>query len=133
MCCIGVPVQPGHEYCSDVCPRSDRNIKQDFGAVDRDAILDRLAHLPISTWTYKTEAPPARHIGPMAQDFMEAFGVGSNDRTILQVDADGVAFAAIQALHAEVTRLASQNAELEKEIGALRAAKARGKHHRGRH
>jgi hypothetical protein len=127
LCCAGVPVPVGREYCSSLCPRSDRNIKRDFEPVDRDAILDRLARLPISTWSYKTEASPARHIGPMAQDFMAAFGVGSSDTTILQVDADGVAFAAIQALHEEVARLAKQNAELEKELAALRAAKARPK------
>jgi trimeric autotransporter adhesin len=102
-------------------------MKRDFAPVDRDAILERLAHLPLSTWSYKTETSAARHIGPMAQDFKAAFDVGSSDKTILQVDADGVTFAAIQALHEEVSRLAKQNAELAKELADLRAAVSRSK------
>lgn len=38
-------------------------------------------------------------MGPMAQDFRGAFGLGIDDRTYNAVDAHGVAFAAIQALH----------------------------------
>jgi len=106
-------------------------MKRDFQPVDREAILERLARLPLSTWSYKTEATRARHIGPMAQDFKATFGVGSADTTILQVDADGVAFAAIQALHDEVMRLERRNAELEKQLAALRAAIARDDAHHG--
>ena len=35
----------------------------------------------------------------MAQDFAEAFAVGEDDKHICPVDAQGVAFAAIQGLH----------------------------------
>lgn len=122
-CCSGVPVPPGEEYCGDVCPISDRNMKSEFASVDTDQVLGKLANLPISTWVYKTEAGEARHIGPMAQDFMASFGVGSSDRTILQVDADGVAFAAIQALNARLERLEQRNAELERELLRLRGVK----------
>jgi hypothetical protein len=38
-------------------------------------------------------------MGPMAQDFYTAFGLGEDDRHITTVDADGVALAAIQALY----------------------------------
>lgn len=119
-CCSGVPVPPGQEYCSDVCPISDRNMKTEFASVDSRQVLERLVSLPISTWSYKTEAGDVRHIGPMAQDFMATFGVGSSDRTILQVDADGVSFAAIQALHSRLERLERRNAELELEVSRLR-------------
>ncbi len=54
--------------------------------------------LPISKWSYKVEDGSVRHIGPMAQDFAAAFGLGSDDRSIGTVDADGVALAAMQAL-----------------------------------
>ena len=96
-------------------------VKRDFVPVDQKEVLDALSKLPISTWTYKTEQPAARHIGPMAQDFMAAFHVGSNDKTIFQIDVDGVAFAAIQALNAEVKRLEKQNSQLGTEIKTLRA------------
>jgi Chaperone of endosialidase len=124
-CCSGVPVAPGREYCGTTCPRSDRNIKRDIVPVNRASILDALARLPISTWSYKTEESRARHIGPMAQDFMATFHVGSDDKTILQVDADGVALAAIQALHEDVKRLEQQNAALTRQVDLMRAELAR--------
>jgi len=77
---------------------SDRNAKSDIRPVDGQAILDRLAALPLSTWRYTSQPEGVRHIGPMAQNFHAAFGVGEDDRHIATVDADGVALAAIQAL-----------------------------------
>jgi hypothetical protein len=124
-CCSGVPVPPGEEYCGAVCPISDREMKSQFASVDPSQVLDKLVSLPISTWVYKTEASEARHIGPMAQDFMATFGVGSSDRTILQVDADGVALASIQALHARLARLEQRNAELERQVLQLQATSER--------
>jgi hypothetical protein len=118
-CCSGVPVPAGEEYCSAQCPDSDRNLKRDFAAVDRDAVLEQLARLPISTWSYRTDGSGQRHIGPMAQDFMAAFQVGSDERSIAKVDADGVAFAAIQALHARLERLEQENRRLRAELDAL--------------
>jgi hypothetical protein len=42
-------------------------------------------------------------MGPMAQDFKKAFGLGSEESMIDTIDADGVILAGIQALgHAEV-------------------------------
>jgi len=41
----------------------------------------------------------------MAQDFYAACGVGADDRHITSIDEDGVALAAIKALHAENQRL----------------------------
>jgi hypothetical protein len=91
-------------------------MKRDFTSVDPDQILEQLAALPIATWSYRTESAQERHIGPMAQDFMASFGVGSSDRTILQVDADGVAFAAIQALYARLKAVEADNARLERAL-----------------
>ena len=93
---------------------SDRNLKDGFQAVDAESVLARVAALPIATWHYKSEGAAQRHIGPTAQDFHAAFGVGYNDTSIATVDADGVALAAIQALTKE-------NAEQKKAIEELRA------------
>src|SRR5262245_5854053 len=123
--CCGPPLSvPDADFsgtCYQGCPVSDRNLKQAFKPIDPGEVLDRVAELPISTWSYKSEDPSVRHIGPMAQDFKAAFGVGSSDRTILQVDGDGVALAAIQALRERLIRLERQNAELERELKSLRA------------
>jgi len=83
--------------------------------IDGFEVLEKLAALPISTWNYKSDPPSVRHLGPMAQDFMAAFGLGDDDRTINMVDANGVVMVAIQALY---HRLQS----LEAEVAALRAA-----------
>ena len=60
------------------------------------------------------------HIGPMAQDFHAAFGVGADDKHIATVDADGVALAAIQGLNqkveGEVTALRAENAALKQRL-----------------
>jgi hypothetical protein len=111
----------GTSICQSFCPVSDRNLKEGFESVDPNDLLERVSRLPISTWSYKFESPNVRHIGPMAQDFMATFDVGSSDRTILQVDADGVALASIQALHARLERIESENKELRSSIEALRA------------
>jgi hypothetical protein len=99
---------------------SDRNMKRDFAPVNDEEILKAVEALPISSWSYKNDGTNARHIGPMAQDFMSTFHVGSNDKTILQVDGDGVSLAAIKALNQRVKDLEARNKALEEELSALR-------------
>ena len=77
---------------------SDRNAKKDFAPVDTADVLAKLAALPITTWRFKTQPDSVTHMGPMAQDFRAAFGLGIDDKTITQVDVNGVTLAAIQAL-----------------------------------
>jgi hypothetical protein len=94
---------------------SDRNSKENFAAVDSREVLERLCAMPVSTWNYKTQPPATRHIGPMAQDFARAFGVGEDNRHITGIDADGVALAAIQGLNEKLeSALREKNEELEK-------------------
>lgn len=64
-----------------------------------DEVLERLAKLPISTWTYGFDHESVRHLGPTAQDFADTFGLGNDPRHIAAVDANGVCMASIQALH----------------------------------
>ena len=92
---------------------SDRNVKKSFLPVDGRETLERLAVLPIQTWSYIDHNPSARHMGPMAQDFAAAFGLGTDDKTINPLDANGVALAAIQALYEEVRVLRKRLEELE--------------------
>jgi hypothetical protein len=102
---------------------SDRNAKQDFAAVIPSQILEKVAQLPISEWSYKVDSA-TRHIGAMAQDFYAAFNVGTDDKHIAPIDEAGVALAAIQALN---QRLSEQQAALQgkdSEIQELRQAVA---------
>ncbi|WP_246097811.1 tail fiber domain-containing protein [Rhodococcus spelaei] len=83
--------------------------------VGANEVLERLATLPVSVWTYRFDHDSVRHMGPMAQDFAATFGLGSSDRTIALVDANGVCMASIQALNRRLV-------EVEAEVARLRAA-----------
>jgi len=91
---------------------SDSAKKAGFRNVDEDDLLAKLAAMPIRTWNYRLEDSTVRHIGPTAQDFRAAFGLGDGDKAIATVDADGVSLAAIQALIRRVGQLEAQVAEL---------------------
>ena len=94
---------------------SDKNAKVGIQPINPQEVLQKVAALPVSSWTYIHDASTGtRHIGPMAQDFHAAFGTGANDTTISTLDTSGVALAAIQAL-------TSQNAEQQVLIAQLSA------------
>lgn len=101
---------------------SDREVKANMAPANTSLILSLLAELPVSTWSYAGQDSSVRHIGPMAQDFHAAFGVGEDDRHISTVDADGVALAAIQALYRLVKERDAQIAALEARVAALERA-----------
>lgn len=105
---------------------SDRNAKENFAPVNGVEVLEKVASLPLSTWNYKSQAAAIRHVGPMAQDFKAAFGLGETDTGITTVDADGVALAAIQGLNQKVEELGgelkrrdAENAELKNQCRLL--------------
>ena len=60
-------------------------------------------------------------MGPMAQDFSAAFGLGEDDKHISTVDADGVALAAIQGLHQQLQTKIRQLAKQERELARFKA------------
>jgi len=93
---------------------SDRNVKENFAAINSSEVLDKVAALPISRWNYKNETD-VTHLGPMAQDFYAAFGLGGSDTTITTVDPDGVALAAIQGLNEKLEKQIEQQAAQMKE------------------
>lgn len=104
---------------------SDRNLKQGFQQVSPKQVLQRLVGMPISTWNMIGSA--VRQMGPMSQDFHKAFGLGSDDKSINQIDAQGVAFAAIQGLHevvkerdAQISKLERANATMQRELTAIK-------------
>jgi len=99
---------------------SDRNAKENFRSVDGLAVLEKIAAMPMTTWNYKTQYPAIRHIGPMAQDFHAAFGVGEDDRHSSTIDDDGVALAAIQGLNQKVEQKNAAIAELKHELEKLK-------------
>ena len=107
--------------CSPLCV-SDRNVKRDVEPVDEQTVLETLATLPVSTWSYKSDDPAVRHLGPMAQDFKAAFGLGDTDRAYNSIDAHGVALAAIKALYERSRAQDARIERLERENRDLRSA-----------
>jgi hypothetical protein len=115
---VGVHLPPGAGAWSTL---SDRGSKEDLRAVDSLEVLERLGALPITTWRYTTQDPSVRHMGPTAQDFKTAFGLGESEGYISTVDADGVALAAIQALNTVVREKDAEIRALKARLGAIEA------------
>lgn len=92
----GVILSPGAGAWSSA---SDVNLKENFTPVDAQDILRRVSTLPITSWNYKSQGRDVAHIGPTAQDFMQAFALGDDEHYISSVDSDGIALAAIKGLH----------------------------------
>ena len=100
---------------------SDRNAKFNFAPVNDLQVLQKVAALPLSTWSYRSQDASILHMGPMAQDFSAAFGLGEDAHYIGTLDADGVALASIQGLYrlnqqqaAEIQSLKAQLSQMEK-------------------
>jgi trimeric autotransporter adhesin len=124
----GVTLTPGAGSWTNL---SDRDAKTDIVPIVPRDVLRRVTSIPMATWTYKSE-PGVRHMGPMAQDFRAAFGLGTDDRSIVTIDADGVALAAIQGLNEKATelevtvaKLVSENRELRDRLDRLEASRPR--------
>ncbi|HNY47558.1 MAG TPA: tail fiber domain-containing protein, partial [Casimicrobium sp.] len=105
---------------------SDRNLKQGLKKLDGKKVLAKLAAMPVYQWQPKGQNAHVKHVGPMAQDFMKAFGVGDDDKMIGMQDADGVALAAIQGLNqivkakdAKIAALEKANAIMLKKLAAI--------------
>ena len=91
---------------------SDRNVKENFTPVEPREMLEKVVALPITRWNYKHDARTP-HLGPVAQDFYAAFGIGPDDKHIATVDESGVALAAIQGLNQKVEeQLKSKDARI---------------------
>jgi hypothetical protein len=108
---------------------SDRNSKERLQPIDAEDVLRKVVQLPIATWNWKSQDPAIRHMGPMAQDFSAAFQLGETPKGISTIDADGVALAAIQGLHARLAaqdaRLAERDARLAEQTRLLASLTAR--------
>ena len=105
--------------CSPLCV-SDRAQKAGAVPVNEREVLDRVAALPISTWSYTTDPAATRHIGPMAQDFRDAFSLGFTEKSYDPIDAHGVTLASIKALSQQLDAQRVRIEKLEAENAALK-------------
>jgi len=74
----------------------------------------------IQEWNYKTQDTGIRHMGPTAQDFRAAFGLGDFPLRINTIDADGVALAGVKALEVRTRDQGSRLDALARDNDALR-------------
>ena len=95
---------------------SSRKFKEGFRRIDAADVLTRVLALDISRWQY-IGSGEGQHVGPVAEDFHAAFGLGRSEKQIATVDADGVALAAIQGLNA---KLEAENAALREQLAVVR-------------
>jgi hypothetical protein len=122
---VGSPGVPGVRLMSNSSgwiSVSDVNAKENFRDLADDDVLAKIAAMPVREWNYKAQGAEIRHMGPTAQDFNAAFGLGEDPLGINSIDADGVALAAVKALEARTRAL---NETLIRENDELRARLAR--------
>ena len=100
---------------------SDKNAKENFRTINPEEVLNSLAKMPIATWNMKGDKSKTLRLGPTAQDFKKAFGLGNDDKTITTSDAQGVAMAAIQGLYLKNQKLEAQLSGFSAENKALEA------------
>ncbi len=93
---------------------SDRNAKEYLEVADGNAVLDRLVAMPVYSYSFKGADPSIRSLGPMAQDFFAAFGLGQDNKMVASINLEGVALAAIQGLNAKVEEKDTRIAALER-------------------
>ena len=103
---------------------SDVRTKHDFRELDGDDVLARIAAMPVTEWSYKAQDGGIRHIGPTAQDFHAAFGLGEDPLRIGTLDADGVALAGVKAVEARTRAMRDEQDTLRARVAALEVALA---------
>lgn len=113
----------GDLVANGVTYTSSRAAKSNFSSVNPDEILDKVDELDVLAWNYNKDPDSVRHIGPMAEDFHQKFGLnGKNDGVISASDVNGVALAAIKALKARSDSLERELQQKDQEIDGLRRA-----------
>jgi hypothetical protein len=97
---------------------SSRAAKTNFMVASPGDILKKIVTLPVTFYDYR-KAPGERHIGPVAEDFNAAFGVGDSN-SISANDMAGVALAAIKALNDKMEKQQAEIERLQREVKRLR-------------
>ena len=99
---------------------SSRLLKENFVDIDGEHVLDLLDGVEVSEWSYIRD-PETRHIGPIAEDFWAAFGLGKGATLISPLDVGGISLVSIKTLNQKIKEQQSQINTLENEIAELKA------------
>jgi hypothetical protein len=107
---------------------SSRAFKENFQSLDSQELLAKISGLPVQEWNYK--GSDERHIGPVSEDFVGAFDVGTvqngrrDNKYLSPGDVAGVALAGVKELIQENQELKKAVEELKQQIADLKSAKA---------
>jgi hypothetical protein len=103
---------------------SSRTRKENFRKLDEEELLGKIRDMSIPEWNYKG-IPDIKYIGPMAEEFWEAFHLNGDEKTgINTISIDGVNMAGVQALEKRTSTMMTQadqrNAALQAQIDQLK-------------
>jgi hypothetical protein len=106
---------------------SSRTFKENFQPLGHEGLLAKISSVPVEAWQYKNS--DERHIGPVSEDFVEAFDVGTvrnrrrDDKYLSPGDVAGVALAGVKELIEENQELRSMIEELRQRMSEFEKAK----------
>ncbi|UCE65215.1 MAG: hypothetical protein JSU85_10080 [Candidatus Zixiibacteriota bacterium] len=104
---------------------SSRSFKENGLRLDGTDLLNKISNLNVESWNFIDS--DERHIGPYAEEFVDAFDVGDiresdgqrEDHYLAAGDVAGVALAGVKELIDIIEELKIKNAELENRIAEL--------------
>jgi len=102
---------------------------ENFESLDPEKLLTKISSLPVERWNYK--GTDERHIGPVSEDFVQAFDVGTvrsdgirDNKYLSPGDIAGVALAGVKELIQENQELKQTIEELRQRMAKLEEARA---------
>ncbi len=104
---------------NNVVETSGRQFKENVVPLESGQILRQLEELSLSSWNYKVDPDRVRHLGPMAEDFYAAFGLGRDDQHLSPRDLAAVALAAVQGVNEVVQGVNEVVQERDTQIAGL--------------
>lgn len=100
---------------------SSRELKENFQALDGEELLGKIGRMTIAEWNYKSN-PANKYIGPVAEEFWDAFHLNSNDPGgINTISIDGVNMAGVQALEHRTSAMRTELEELRALVKLLQS------------
>lgn len=92
---------------------SSRTRKENFRNLDGEELLGKIREMSITEWNYKG-IPDVKYIGPMAEEFRDAFHLNGDEKTgINSISIDGVNMAGVQALEKRTSGMRKEMAEMK--------------------
>jgi hypothetical protein len=103
---------------------SSRTFKENFEPLESEYLLSTISNMQVDSWNYKNS--DEKHIGPIAEDFVEAFDVGTmrkdgtrENKYLAARDVAGVALAGVKELIQIIEKQNAKIEQLERQVANL--------------